>query len=107
MADDYILVLITVPSLETGKKIAETLVSQRLAACVNILPHIRSLYVWEGKLCDDEEALLICKTRSSMFEERFLPTVTLLHPYEVPEIIAVPITRGLPAYLEWVAQATN
>lgn len=106
MADDYILVLITVPSLETGKKIAEELVNQRLAACVNILPHIRSLYVWEGKLCDDEEALLICKTRSSLFEERFLPTVKLLHPYEVPEIIALPITRGLPAYLEWVAQTT-
>ncbi|NPV86436.1 MAG: divalent-cation tolerance protein CutA [Anaerolineae bacterium] len=101
------LVLITVPSLEVGRNIAEVLVNQRLAACVNIVPHIRSLYIWEGKLCDDEETLLMCKTRSSLFEEHFLPTVKLLHPYEVPEIIALPIVKGLPAYLEWVAQATT
>ena len=83
-------------------RLARQLVEERLAACVNIIPGVRSFYRWQGKLYDDMECTLLCKTT-----EAGLPALTErlreIHPYELPEIITLEVTGGLPAYLEWVA----
>ncbi len=105
--DEAIIVLITVPSVEMGKHIARELLERKLAACVNVVSPICSLYTWQGEIHEDEEALLIVKTRASLFEEGLVPAVTALHPYQVPEIIATPITKGLQNYLGWISQSTS
>jgi periplasmic divalent cation tolerance protein len=102
---DFIVVFMTAPDGETAGRIARTLVEEGLVACVNIVPGLRSIYRWEGKLCDDSEVLCLCKTRAQRFaalRERVLS----LHPYSVPEIIAVPLTAGSAPYLDWLAQST-
>jgi len=107
MDDQPIIVFITAPSKEIGKKIASALVEGKLAACVNMLGPIDSIYTWEGKICDEEEVLLIVKTRSSLFESQLIPAVKAVHPYEIPEIIALPVVMGLPSYLDWVLRETG
>lgn len=104
---DYIVVLITVPSNEVAKKISDILLDQKLAACINIVPQINSLYTWEGKLNNDEEVLMIVKTRSDLFEKEFIDAVKSVHPYEVPEIIALPILMGSKSYLDWIKDVTK
>ncbi|MCJ7659374.1 MAG: divalent-cation tolerance protein CutA, partial [Anaerolineales bacterium] len=95
----HIVVLITVPSKDIAEKIASALLEQNLAACVNIAAPIHSLYTWENKICEDEEMLLIIKSRAELFENRLVPAVQAAHPYEVPEIIALPILMGSKSYL--------
>jgi periplasmic divalent cation tolerance protein len=107
MPDEYIIVLITVPSRQVAEQIAEALVTGKLAACVNILPAVRSIYTWKGALQREDELLLLVKTRFSLFAERLMPAVRALHPYETPEIIAVPVLAGEPAYLDWIAAETQ
>jgi periplasmic divalent cation tolerance protein len=107
MEKSFIVVLITVPSQEVGEKIATSLVEKRLAACVNITGPIKSLYTWEGKINQDEERLLIVKTRADIFEKKFVEAVQSTHPYEVPEIIALPIVTGSKNYLDWMDEATR
>lgn len=107
MESQPIVVFITAPTKEIGRQIAAALVEQRLAACVNILGPIRSIYTWEGKICDDEEMLLIAKSRTDLIEGRLIPLVQTIHPYDVPEIIALPVVAGLPSYLEWVIRETG
>ena len=102
-----IVVLITPPNKEVGRQIAQALLEQRLAACVNILPGVNSLYIWEGKLQDEEEALLVVKTRAGLFQEGLVPAVQAIHPYQVPEIVAVPVLMGLRSYLEWIEKETD
>jgi periplasmic divalent cation tolerance protein len=107
MESQPMIVFITAPSKEIGKQIAAALVEQRLAACVNILGPINSIYTWEGKICDDEEMLLIAKSRTDLIASRLIPAVQAIHPYQVPEIIAVPVAGGLPSYLDWVMHETG
>lgn len=105
MLPQQIVVLITVPSKDVGLKIARSLVENELAACVNLLPGITSVYRWEGKIAEDEELLLIAKTKQSLFET-LSETVTQNHPYDVPEVIALPIVAGLKEYLSWMDEET-
>ena len=102
----HIVVLITVPSKDIAEKIASALLEQNLAACVNIAAPIHSLYTWENKICGDEEMLLIIKSRAELFENRLVPAVQAAHPYEVPEIIALPILMGSKSYLDWIDGST-
>ncbi len=107
MNHNSVVVLITTPSKDVGKKIAGVLLEQKLAACVNIISPVNSLYFWEGQTHDDEEALLIVKTQASLFADRLIPAVKAIHPYELPEIIALPIVMGLDGYLDWIGEVTS
>jgi periplasmic divalent cation tolerance protein len=102
MADQVLLVLSTFPDAGTARQIAGKLIEEKCAACANILPAIESIYWWQGKVENAAETLVLFKTSEDAYE-RFQTTLRRLHPYEVPEIIAVPIDRGLPDYLRWVA----
>ncbi|MBS1186722.1 MAG: cation tolerance protein CutA [Burkholderiaceae bacterium] len=93
------------PDTETAQKIAQALVGRQLAACVNILPGVQSVYRWQGKVEQAQEISLLIKTRRACYAA-VEAVVGELHPYEVPEIIALPINAGLPKYLEWLAQET-
>ncbi|MCL5036339.1 MAG: divalent-cation tolerance protein CutA [Chloroflexi bacterium] len=104
--DFLIVVFITVPGMEEGDSIGKTLVEERLAACVNVLPGITSHYIWEGKLESSPEALLIVKTGANRFEQ-LRSRVLELHPYNVPEVIAIPIVAGDPGYLDWVRNSLD
>lgn len=98
---DYQLVLTTCPDAAVAERIARTLVEERLAACVNILPPMQSIYRWKTQVETASEQLLIIKTRRrdySLVERR----IRELHSYELPEVIAVPIAAGLPQYLAWI-----
>jgi periplasmic divalent cation tolerance protein len=100
------VVLVTCGSEEEGLKIARTLVEERLAACVNLLSPIRSIYRWEGKTCDEKEWLLIIKTKKERFED-LEKKVKSLHSYSVPEIIGLPIVEGTSFYLQWLEEMTE
>ena len=103
---EALLVLITSASREEAEDIARKLVEDRLAACVNIVPHVRSLFWWENQLSEEEEILLIVKTRRSRFRALVL-RVKALHSYSVPEIIALPIVEGHTSYLQWIEDSTS
>lgn len=107
MADQFIVVLITAPSQEVGEQIAAALLEARLAACVNILPAVQSIYAWKGAVQNDQEVLLLVKTRLALFAERLVPAIKAIHPYEVPEIIALPVLSGSQDYLDWIAAETT
>lgn len=100
------LVLCTAPDDEVGARLAQGLVEARLAACVNIVPGLRSFYTWQGKAEDDHEVQLFIKTRRPKLEalESWLQAN---HPYDVPEILALPIDWGSKAYLAWVTEQTG
>lgn len=98
-----LLVYCTCPDQQVAEKLANTLVTGRLAACVNILPGMESIYRWQGKVEKDREVLLLIKTDNAHFDV-LEDTISRLHPYEVPEIIAVPIQAGHQPYLEWIDQ---
>lgn len=98
-------VFVTVPNMEVAKKIASGLVSHKLAACVNIIPHVTSVYEWEGKINEDSELILMIKSQESLFSE-LEKFVKENHPYSVPEVIGLPIQQGSQSYLDWIAQVT-
>lgn len=103
---EHIFVTITAPDAGIAHKIALTLVKERLAACASIVPEIRSVYRWQGKIEDQEEALITAKTRAELFsalEQR----VKQIHPYDEPEIVACSISDGSRTYLEWVTENTT
>jgi len=103
---EVLLVFCTCPDEETATGIAEALVVERLAACVNRLPASTSVYLWQDKVERDTETLLLIKTTNARFEA-LRARLCALHPYELPEVIAIPVTKGLPAYLRWVTACTS
>lgn len=106
MKKSFLLVFNTCPSKAVAQKIAKSLVKEKLAACVNISTSLESIYSWKGKICQEKEYLLFIKTKASLYkklEKRLLE----LHPYEVPEIIALPIQAGSSQYLEWISKETT
>jgi periplasmic divalent cation tolerance protein len=104
-ADDKLLVFTSAPDRTVAMRIAQALVDARLAACVNVLAGCTSVYRWEGAVETAEELPLIIKTRAGRYPE-VEAAIRRLHPYELPEIVAVPVVHGLPEYLDWVAEGT-
>ena len=102
MASEVLVVLSTLPTADKAAEIAHALVEEQLAACVNIVPAVRSIYRWQGATQDDSEALAIIKTTRDRYDA-LARRVLQLHPYELPELIALPLEGGHPAYLAWVA----
>jgi periplasmic divalent cation tolerance protein len=102
---DALLVLTNVPDEATARALARHLVAQRLAACVNVLAPCRSVYRWEGALEDASEVPLLIKTTGARYAA-LETAIRERHPYELPEIVAVPLVRGLPGYLDWIAAET-
>jgi periplasmic divalent cation tolerance protein len=103
---ESLVVFVTSGSEEEALKIAHALVEERLAACVNLVSPIRSIYRWEGKVCDEKEWLLVMKTHMGRFDA-LEKRVKALHSYSVPEIIALPIVTGSPSYLNWLKEMTS
>ena len=101
-----IVVLVTCGSEEEATKIANSLVEEGVAACVNIISPVRSIYRWEGKVWDEREWVLIIKTHEKRFEE-LEKKVKSLHSYSVPEVIALPIVEGSASYLKWLEETTE
>lgn len=102
----FAAVLITCPDREVAERIARALLEERLAACVNITGPLLSLFWWEGRIDRAEEFLLLVKTRTSLLE-RLIARVRELHPYEVPEVVALPIIGGSEDYLAWLGEETR
>ena len=101
----YSMIISTFPDKESAKSAAKLLVEQHLAACAQILP-IESVYLWKNKICDESEFMLLIKTKSNLFD-KIKETIKRVHSYEVPEIIQIPITDGLPDYLKWIDECTE
>jgi periplasmic divalent cation tolerance protein len=104
--DQEIVILVTAASEEEAAKIGGALVEAGLVACANILPRIRSVFFWEGKVAHEQESLLLLKSRAAHFE-KVVTTVTSMHSYSVPEVIALPVTMGSAPYLAWIHETTN
>jgi periplasmic divalent cation tolerance protein len=100
--NDHIVVLMTAANSDEGARIAEMLVERKLAACVQILPPMTSIYVWKSEVQRDNETLLIAKSIRAKFDE-LEAAVRAIHSYETPEIIALPILAGAPDYLSWLS----
>jgi len=103
---DYRVIFIACPGLDEAERIAQVLVEEKLAACVNILPKITSIFWWENKVERTEELLLIVKTKRDRVK-RLIDLVKKIHSYRVPEIISLSITEGSKDYLEWVEKAVE
>jgi periplasmic divalent cation tolerance protein len=101
-----ILVLSTADSMEAARIIATALVEAKEAACVNIVPGIQSIYHWQGKICDEAEVLLVIKSTGELFDA-INSRIHHLHPYQVPEVIAVPMEAGDSAYLQWIHESVR
>ncbi|MBV9079649.1 MAG: divalent-cation tolerance protein CutA [Elusimicrobia bacterium] len=102
----FSIVFVTAPPGRAAAKIARTVVEKKLAACVNIVPAVRSVYRWKGKIEEGGESLLIMKTRSALFA-RLERAVRDAHPYDVPEIVAFPLSRGHRPYFRWLDEETK
>jgi len=105
MTPNLLLVFCTCPDAPAADRIADSLVREGLAACVNQIPGLTSVYRWEGRIERDAETLLLIKTTDARFDA-LSARVRELHPYDLPEIVAVPVALGLPEYLEWVCACT-
>ena len=101
-----LLVITNLPDRAVAERLADALIAKHLAACVNLLAPCRSVYRWKGAVQHDEEHPMLIKTTYERYPE-LEAEIRALHPYELPEIIAVPIERGLPGYLAWVAEETS
>lgn len=101
MPSDVHVVLTTAPDSATAEGLAERLIEERVAACANIVPGVRSIYRWEGALQKEGEVMLFLKTAAARVDD-LKDRLVELHPYDVPEVLALPVVAGLPAYMEWV-----
>lgn len=106
MAAEILLVLCTFPDAETARRIARELIETKLAACANITAPVQSIYRWAGKIEEASETMVFFKTTPERFD-RLQTKLRALHPYDVPEIIAWPLRRGLPEYLNWVSESCS
>ena len=105
METEYSMVVATAADKESAKSIAKLLVEKRLAACIQMFP-IESVYFWRGEICGDNETLMFIKSKTTLFS-KISAVIKENHAYEVPEIIQIPITGGLPEYLAWIADCTK
>ena len=101
---EYILVLCTINDMNKAKEISGKLVREKLAACVNIIPKISSIYFWKDEIVEDEEYLMLIKTKNILFDE-LKQRIIELHPYEVAEVVSLKIDNGSKAYLEWIGNS--
>jgi periplasmic divalent cation tolerance protein len=101
-----LLVLTNLPDTDTAKAIARQIVERRLAACVNMLPQVKSVYQWNGAVEEANEITLLIKTTQGRYAD-LEAAIKAAHPYDVPEIIATPIVQGLPQYLDWIENETK
>ncbi len=106
MDSNTLLVLCTCPDQESAERIANRLVENRLAACVNISAPIKSVYRWQGNIETEDEYMLFIKTNATSYDE-LENTIMSIHPYELPEVVAVPVERGQQNYLGWITQCTQ
>lgn len=100
------LMYMTVPTREEALNIGNALVSQRLAACVNVLPHMHAIYWWQGDMESGDEVVLLAKTRASLVQ-KVINKVTAMHSYECPCVVSIPIAEGYPPFLEWIFEETR
>ena len=100
MSCEYIMVITTCSDKESAKRLANVLVGERLAACAQLTP-IESIYAWKGEVCIENETMLLLKTKEALFD-KLVAVIKENHLYEVPEIVQLPITSGLPEYLSWM-----
>ncbi len=100
------MVLVTAPDRKTARRLSRALVGERLAACANVVGGLRSIYRWKGKVRDDAEVLLVIKTRRALFR-RLAARVQELHPYSIPEVLALPVAGGNVSYLAWLRAETS
>jgi periplasmic divalent cation tolerance protein len=101
---ETLVVLVTAPDAEEAARIARAVVEEKLAACGSVVPAVRSIYRWEGKVCDEQEALLVLKAPAKRFPE-LRDRVVALHPYQVPEVVALRIEDGSERYIDWIVQS--
>jgi periplasmic divalent cation tolerance protein len=104
--EQALLVITNLPDVASAQKLAHALVEQRLAACVNLLPAVQSVYRWNNAIEEAAEVMLMIKTTMTRYAT-LEQAIQALHPYELPEVIALPVSAGLPAYLGWIAQETR
>ncbi|OGS21287.1 MAG: hypothetical protein A2252_08465 [Elusimicrobia bacterium RIFOXYA2_FULL_39_19] len=102
----YLVVFITCSNTKEADKIAQTLLKLKLTACANLIPEIKSVYWWQGKIENSSETMMILKTKTSLLS-KLIKEVKKLHSYSVPEIIALPITKGNPDYLKWINESVR
>ena len=106
MEIQYVIVLVTVPDKKTGDLIANHLLEKKLIACVNFITPVVSLFSWQGNVDREDEVLLVLKSRADLFQEQLVPAIESLHPYDVPEILALPVAMGSEKYLNWIDEVT-
>ena len=104
--DDTLVVLTNFPDRDAATKLAQQLVERRLAACVNVLAQCNSVYRWKGTVEHAQEVPVLIKTRAALYQE-VEAAIADFHPYELPEIIALPVVRGYAEYLEWISEGTS
>ena len=100
------MVVSTAPTVEVGAELAKALVERQLAACVNLIPGARSIYRWEGEVHDDAEVVLVIKTTAARCDA-CVEALVALHPYDVPEAVALPVVAGNEAYLRWIGEVVE
>ncbi len=102
---EYIIAFCTCPDINSAEKIARKLVEKQIAACVNIITELKSIYQWKGEICNEDEVLMIIKTISDNYQE-LEKEIKNNHPYDIPEIISYSIYKGEKSYLKWISEST-